>query len=141
MESSLSSSGMCVDKIGVSLGGGGPFSEHTPQGHSIQITNHFCLLFFSNTKAKPAISLSLSRVHTFQSTDYEPMWFCAIPHFSEAEPISVLTRRVGAAFLLKCNGTRAHTCVQGFIRVRARLARRGVSDQSVRFISAIRESE
>ena len=30
----------------------------------------------------------------------------------EAEPISVLTRRVGAAFLLKCNGTRAHTCVQ-----------------------------
>ena len=39
---------------------------------------------FSSIKAKPTISLSLhvSRVHTFQSTDYEPMWFCAIPHFS-----------------------------------------------------------
>ena len=39
---------------------------------------------FSSIKAKPTISLSLhvSRVHTFQSTDYEPMWFCAIPHLS-----------------------------------------------------------
>lgn len=43
------------------------------------ISAHF---LFPSIKAKPAISLSLSRVHTFQSTDYEPMWFCAIPHFS-----------------------------------------------------------
>ena len=40
-----------------------------------------------------------------------------VVNFVEAEPISVLTRRVGAAFLLKCDGTRAHTCVQTCVPV------------------------